>query len=822
MAAQTHPKRTDSHHKAPQGHSATKEYEFLSGGGDMGAAVRAHDWSRTSLGVPEQWPQSLRIAVSMVLNSSFPMFIWWGKDELINVYNDPYAVILGEKHKDALGRPASGVWSEIWDVIGPLAEQVFATGRPVYMKDLRLYMNRHGYKEETYFTFSYSAIRDETGAIAGLFCAVTETTEEVIGKRHLEERQAELEAVFQSVIDGIGVFDMQGNLVLLNEALARMNGYPSSEAMKQDIDSFAKIYQLSRPDGSLLPVDSWPISRALRGDAFSSMEVKGKRLDTGQEWDFSFSGSPVIDQNGKQILAITVTRDITESKKAEAELRESEERFRNLADTAPMYLAMADETGRAVYFNRPWLMFTGKKLEEMMGFGWLSVLHPEDAPLFERDFKHAFAEQLPISRQYRFRRADGAYRWMLAVGAPRFTPEGTFIGYYGTYTDVHEIRIAQQAAEDSERRFRMVANNISQLVWTTNPKGRVLWCNQRWYDYTGTTFKDMQSRGLEALYHPAHKDRVTKKFAQKLQAGEVWEDTFPLLAKDGTYRWFLSRAIPIKDDKGTITHWFGTSTDINDLRRATRRKIELERTTTVLERERAELLAINQAKDEFISLASHQLRTPATGVKQYIGMLLQGYVGELNDKQRQFVQTAYESNERQLKVVNDLLKVAGVDSGKINLNLERVDIIPLLQAVLDEQASNFKDSGQGLWYEHPDGPVNVAADSTLLRMALENLVDNAHKYTYPEKNVEVLVTQSKDAVRIAVKDEGTGIAKEDMDKLFTKFSRIDNPLSASVGGSGLGLYWVKRVIDMHGGSIAVESEVGKGTTFTVRLQKDRA
>ena len=163
-----------------------------------------------------------------------------------------------------------------------------------------------------------------------------------------------------------------------------------------------------------------------------------------------------------------------------------------------MYLAMADETGNAVYFNKPWLEFTGKKLSEMKGLGWLSTLHPEDAPKFETDFKHAFQSRIPINEQYRFRRHDGEYRWMLAVGSPRLAADGRFIGYYGTYTDFHDLKMAQLAVQESEERFRMLANNISQLVWTTDKDGNPQWYNQRWYDFTGLSpGKSKRLRGEE-------------------------------------------------------------------------------------------------------------------------------------------------------------------------------------------------------------------------------------------------------------------------------------------------------------------------------------
>jgi len=159
--------------------------DIFAGGGEMGSLMRSLDWSQTLLGPASAWAQSLKTAVSIILNSRYPMFIWWGK-EYANLYNDAYRPILGaSKHPQFLGQSAKDCWAEIWDVVGPLADSVLNTGQPTWSDNLQLFMDRHGYLEETYFTFSYSPIRDETGGVGGVFCAVIETTERVINERRL-------------------------------------------------------------------------------------------------------------------------------------------------------------------------------------------------------------------------------------------------------------------------------------------------------------------------------------------------------------------------------------------------------------------------------------------------------------------------------------------------------------------------------------------------------------------------------------------------------------------------------------------------------------
>ena len=231
------------------------------------------------------------------------------------------------------------------------------------------------------------------------------------------------------------------------------------------------------------------------------------------------------------------------------------------------------------------------------------------------------------------------------------------------------------------------------------------------------------------------------------------------------------------------------------------------------------LIDLNRTKDEFISLASHQLRTPATGVKQYVGMVLEGFAGELNDTQHTLLSKAYESNERQLRIVSDLLKVAQVDAGKVVLRRSHVDVVNLIRDVIREQQATFKSRHQSIEFQPPQEKIIVHIDEDNVRMVIENIIDNASKYSGTNKTITVELGEADNTASIRIADQGVGIDEEYWDKMFEKFSRIHNPLSTHVGGTGLGLYWAKKIIDLHGGDISFTSHVGKGTTFTILLPK---
>lgn len=245
-------------------------------------------------------------------------------------------------------------------------------------------------------------------------------------------------------------------------------------------------------------------------------------------------------------------------------------------------------------------------------------------------------------------------------------------------------------------------------------------------------------------------------------------------------------------------------------------KLNSEKVTGNLLKQRDQLQKLNDAKDEFIMLASNQLRTPATAVKQYVKMLSQGYAGKVSKEQVAMLDVAYKSNERQLEIIEDLLRVAKVDAGKVYLEKTTYDIGDQIEVAMEAQAVLFKSRGQTIIYNPPTERIYVYGDSKLILMVLENILDNAGKYSQDGKQVTISIEQEDAYTTISIHDSGVGMRKADINKLFEKFVRIDNELSPSVNGTGLGLYWAKKILDLHNGSIEVTSKVNKGSTFTVK------
>lgn len=233
-------------------------------------------------------------------------------------------------------------------------------------------------------------------------------------------------------------------------------------------------------------------------------------------------------------------------------------------------------------------------------------------------------------------------------------------------------------------------------------------------------------------------------------------------------------------------------------------------------RDITEEVELENSKDEFISIASHQLRTPATVVKQYLGMLADGYVGKLTKNQQSVLQTALEYNEHALDTINDLLHVAQADANKMKIVRKETNLVELIEDVVKTQTKEYVNKNLKLSFTSNTDALVCKIDPLHIRMVLENLLSNAYKYSPPKTSVAVELVATQKSIQLHVEDQGVGIDTKDMPKLFQKFTRIGNPLSTA-GGTGLGLYWAKKLISLHDGNITVESKLHKGTTFTVEL-----
>lgn len=331
--------------------------------------------------------------------------------------------------------------------------------------------------------------------------------------------------------------------------------------------------------------------------------------------------------------------------------------------------------------------------------------------------------------------------------------------------------------------------------WDVDVPSNTLTCSDEVYHIIGIARSDgeLTIDRYMTFVHPKDR-RLIKTVVRRASAKPVrFSFDYRIITADGDLRYVHAEGESATDRSGSVRSIIGTVRDTTEER------------------------MLDESKNEFVSLASHQLRTPATVVKQYLGMLLDGYAGELTGKQRLYLKTASDTNERQIAIVNNLLDVAQLESGKIHLTLVKVDLVALTAELIQEFKPRAESKQQTLRLVSRHKHLYGLADSYHLRAVLENIIDNALRYTTINKPVTIHITKESNMAVISVTDRGVGIAPENLSKLFKKFSRIEHPSTFQEEGAGLGLYWSMKVMALHGGKIEVKSVFGKGSTFKVIL-----
>lgn len=244
-----------------------------------------------------------------------------------------------------------------------------------------------------------------------------------------------------------------------------------------------------------------------------------------------------------------------------------ETEFQFLADFIPQLVWITDPTGSHLYFNQRWVDYTGYTLADSVGPDmWNNLLHPDDRARARQIWGHSLATGDDYEIEYRFKSKDGGYRWFLGQASPRRAEDGTIATWFGTCTDIHDQKLAAEQLQQREQDFMTLANAIPQLAWMADATGYIFWYNERWYDYTGSSLEEMQGQGWQQVQDPSYVAGVTERFTAAIKNGTPWQDLFPLRGKDGQYRWFLSRALPVRDESGEVVRWCGTNTDVTEER----------------------------------------------------------------------------------------------------------------------------------------------------------------------------------------------------------------------------------------------------------------
>jgi PAS domain S-box-containing protein len=592
--------------------------------------------------------------------------------------------------------------------------------------------------------------------------------------------------------------------VRVNRRFCELTGYAEHELLGM------RVADVTHPDDHAS--DEAALRAVLSGEReVWTIEKRYVRKDGRVRW-VQVAGQLVRDDAGEPLVTVATVVDIDERvrlfeawRRREQELRESEARFRRLADAAPVLIWQAGLDRKCVWFNQRWLAFTGRTMAQELGDGWTEGVHPADLERCVRTYVEAFDARRPFEMEYRLRRHDGQWRWLLDHGAPIETPDGQFAGFIGSCYDVTERRAAEQALRRSDEFHAVIAELASDFAFTARVEpGGVMVIDgvtegfQRVLGWTPAEL--MAEGGWAATVHPQDREEFARRMA-RLLAGEPMAGVIRQFTRDGRSLRVQYRTRPVRDGDGRVVRIYGASRDI----------------TAQFELQQA-LLEGDRQKDEFLATLAHELRNPLAPLRNSLHVL-RARPGDPATAER-----VLGMMDRQVSVlvrlVDDLLEISRISRGKIVLHRERLALADAVQAAVETVRPLVEAAGHQLTVSLPADPVWLDADRVRLAQVIANLLSNAAKYT-PGGGAIALDVRLEDAmVELAVRDTGVGIPSEELERIFDLFVQVDQSRARAQGGLGIGLTLVRKLVELHGGLVTASSAgPGEGSTFTVRLPR---
>nr|WP_267874168.1 PAS domain S-box protein [Telluria aromaticivorans] len=788
---------------------------FLSNGGASGARIHAHDWSAHAVGPIGAWPAALRTSLGIVLGSSFPTFLAWGP-ELSLFFNDAYVPMLGNKSDAALGRPLSEVWDEVWDSVGPYARRVME-GESFFFENFATQLQRHGYPEQAWFTFSYSPVRDDGGIVRGVLCTCIETTDKLRALAMHKEAEERL-ALSLEASGNIGTwsYDLKTGATHVDERFARL--FQVDAALARDGTALVRFTDMIHPADR--PAVLAAIDHAIITETLYDTEYRIPQRSGSEVW-VNARGKVFTDPESGARRFAGIAIDITDRKRAEQARLESERRADDsarrldvLLDASPVGIVYVDPDGRMLVANAHnrqiwgqhpapgavheyaewkgwWPAATDRAGQRVAAAEW-----PLARVLAGQDSAAGIFEIEPFD-------APGTRKTILVRAAAIRDEAGAMAGAVAANMDISAQVEAERAMKDSEAKFRLIANVIPQMVWSADATGLNDYLNTRWQEFTGLPQERIGGNGWVEIVHPDDLPRLVALWQQSIATGEPFDIEHRVLHHSGGYRWMLNRAEPFVDAAGKATRWMGTVTDIHDKKTG-----------------EEELRAQARRKDEFLAMLAHELRNPLAPISNAAQLLSMA----AHDPQR--VRQSSEVIIRQVRhmtsLVDDLLDVSRVKRGLVQLERERVDIKSVVASAV-EQARPLVEARRHALDLHVDAAGGwVHGDRIRLVQVIANLLNNAAKYTAQGGRIALSVVPAgdagQDAVAISVRDNGIGIDRTVLPHVFELFTQAERTPDRSQGGLGLGLALVHSLVQLHGGRVEAHSEgLGMGSTFTVTL-----
>jgi PAS domain S-box-containing protein len=637
-----------------------------------------------------------------------------------------------------------------------------------------------------------SPIRDSYGRIIGASKIARDITRQKYLNDALAQSEERLRLAIQSTHLGTWEYSPSTGVLNWSEECRSIYGVPADLVI-----DYAFFQQHIHPDDIQLAESA--IQRALdpSGDGSYSVQYRIIRYSDKKPIWISAHGR-VYFSNGRPERFIGTVIDINKEKTEEQNLKESVELFQTMADNVPAMIWMSGTDKFNDYFNKAWLEFRGRTREDESKEGWLTGVHPADIAKCQGTYQQALERKQGFYAEYRLRRNDGKYRWISDNCVPRYSPKGDFLGFISACIEIDDQKRFREKILDSELLFKTISNVSPVGLWMTDENAQNTFVNDTWIEWTGIPLQ--QQLGVGWLDRVLEEDRIEaqSRFLTALNNREKYITEFRILRKDGELRWCLTEGTPYYDISGKFAGYAGSVTDITDIRK------------------------LEQRKDDFIKMASHELKTPITSIKGYVQLLMSIYEEASDEKlqeKKPVVKSSLGTISKQVsklaRLVTELLDLSRIESGKLEMHKSLFDLSTLVEETVQDVRHITTSHSLTV---RSDFEGSIYGDRDRIGQVLLNLLTNAIKYSPDGHDIDIYLRKDgNNNAMVSVADHGIGIDKRDHSRIFERFYRVEGKSEQTYPGFGIGLFIASEIIQRHEGELSVKSEKGKGSVFTFTL-----
>ncbi|MFT3934012.1 MAG: PAS domain-containing protein [Chitinophagaceae bacterium] len=717
---------------------------------------------------------------NIVMQSPIAMTVWRGRDYIIEIANNAMMKNIWRKEPhEVFGKKALEVFPELIQQKFPaLLEKVMNEGIIHRETEAEAYVQGNDGMRKFYLDFEYRPLFEKEGSVSGIMITVTDVSTQVEARQQLEDAEERL----RLALDGSGLATWDLNLttrqIIYSPRLASLFGLPEDA-----IITHPQMRKMIHPDDLHYIIEP-AFDKALHTGTYF-YEARIVLPDNTIRWART-QGKVFYDESRKPLRMLGTIRDITEHKTNEQNLQ----RLASIVQSSDDAIISKTIESIITSWNDAAQRMFGYTAEEMIGQSILKLMPPdkvnEEYEIIDRLKKGKRIQHFESIRMTKDKRLIDV---SLTI-SPLKDAEGKVIGASKIVRDITKQKEAERLINESEQKFRLLADSMPQLIWTGNPDGRLNYFSKTVFAYTGLSQEQIEKDGLLQVIHPDEKDENIRQWTYAVQTGTPFLFEHRFRRYDGEYRWQLSRAIPQKDETGKIQMWVGTSTDIDDIKKH------------------------DQQKDDFIKMASHELKTPVTTIKGYVQLLL-----KMNENGNDpFLANSLNTIDKQVfkltKLITDLLDVTKIETGSLDLEKESFYIAESMKEIASDLQTTTPT--HTITIQQNANPL-IFADKDRIAQVIINLFTNAIKYSPKANKVIATINADENNVLISVQDFGIGISQEDISRIFERFYRAAGKDEKTFPGFGIGLFIVNEIVNLHKGRIWVESEKEKGSVFYVSL-----